>query len=109
MSTLDEHIVQARPPEYVGVGRGVAEGVDSPPAVGLVALQVLVAPLVTCRQRSLITALLIKINGVLCFVYTGTDFITFTKQQKLKNIKRNLNNNTLLVIEKYTSCRYLNG
>jgi hypothetical protein len=49
VSTLYEHIVQARPPEYVGVGRGVAEGVNSPPAVGLVALQVLVAPLVTFR------------------------------------------------------------
>jgi hypothetical protein len=49
VSTLDEHIVQTSPPEYVGVGRGVAEGVNSPAAVGLVALQVLVAPLVTFR------------------------------------------------------------
>ena len=38
---------QCVPFEYVGHGRGHAEGVDRPGAVGLVSAKVLVTPLVT--------------------------------------------------------------
>ncbi len=55
MGALYEHVIQASPSQNVRHRRGHAERVDGPGAVGLVALQVLVAPLVPYEDITFFT------------------------------------------------------